>query len=129
MKKETEANLIKELASYLTMPMFFVDTDGNLIYYNEPAESILGKKFKDTGEMSESVWSRIFIPTDENGVPLLPESLPLVIAIEEQRPAYRKFWISGMDNVRREIEVTAFPLIDRDKQRLGAIAIFWESKQ
>ena len=34
------------------MPIFLVDTEGNLLYYNEPAEAILGRRFSETGANS-----------------------------------------------------------------------------
>jgi hypothetical protein len=37
-------------------------------------------------------------------------------------------WIQGLDQVRRHIEVTAFPLIGQAGRHLGAVAIFWEVK-
>jgi hypothetical protein len=51
---------------------FHYDTTGNLIFYNEPAENILGKKFNDTGEMPVEVWSTIFSQMDDFGNPISP---------------------------------------------------------
>lgn len=125
-QKEIEIILARQFASYLAMPIFIVDPEGALLFYNEPAESILGLRFEETGEMPASEWSRVFIPIDEDGTPLLPESLPLMIALTEHKPAHRRFWIQGMDNVRRHIEVVAFPLVGQANRHVGAIAIFWE---
>jgi PAS domain-containing protein len=128
-QREIEVILTRQLASYLAMPIFVVDPTGNLIYYNEPAERILGFEFEETGEMPASEWSTVFTPADETGVPLAPESLPLMIALHERRPAYRDFWIQGLDEVPRHIAVTAFPLIGQTNRFLGAVAIFWETTQ
>jgi PAS domain-containing protein len=125
-QKEIELILARQLASYLVMPIFIVDPKGTLIYYNEPAEGILGRHFEETGEMPVEVWSTLFKPTDETGEPLAPEALPLVIALTQHRPAHRDFWIEGLDGVRRLIEVTAFPLNGQSERYLGALAIFWE---
>lgn len=125
-QKEIELILARQLASYLVMPIFIVDTKGTLIYYNEPAEGILGRHFEETGEMPVEEWSTLFKPTDENDKPLAPEALPLVIALTQHRPAHRDMWIEGLDGVRRLIEVTAFPLNGQAERYLGALAIFWE---
>ena len=125
-QKEIELILARQLASYLAMPIFIVDPQGTLVYYNEPAERILGRRFAETGEMPVGEWSTIFKPMDEEGVPLMPEALPLVIALTERRPAHGSFWIRGLDGVLRHIEVTAFPLIGQAERYLGAIALFWE---
>lgn len=127
-QKEIELILARQLASYLVMPIFIVDPPGNLIYYNEPAEGILGRRFEETGEMPVEEWSTLFKPTDETGKPLAAESLPLVIALTQHRPAHRDMWIQGLDGVRRLIEVTAFPINGQAERYLGALAIFWEVK-
>jgi hypothetical protein len=57
---------------------------------------------------------------------LAPEALPLTIALAEQRPVHRAFWIHGLDNVHRHIEATCLPLIGQTQRFLGAMAIFWE---
>ena len=82
-QKEIELILARQLASYLAMPIFIVDPLGNLIYYNEPAEMILGRRFEETGEMPVEEWSTLFQPTDESGKPLAPKSLPLMVALTQ----------------------------------------------
>jgi PAS domain-containing protein len=126
-QKEIEVILMRQLASYLDMPVFLVDPEGNLIFYNERAERILGRRFEETGEMPATEWSTVFVPRDNMGQILPPEDLPLMIAISERRPAYRAFSIRGLDGVDRSIEVTAFPLVGLQGRHLGAAALFWES--
>ena len=41
--------LIRQLAGYLSVPLFLVDPKGDLLFYNEPAEAILGRRFEETG--------------------------------------------------------------------------------
>jgi hypothetical protein len=38
--------LTRQLAGYLSVPLFLVDQKGNLLYYNEPAEVLLGRRFE-----------------------------------------------------------------------------------
>jgi PAS domain-containing protein len=125
-QREIEIILSRQLASYLAIPIFIVDPEGNLLFYNEPAEAILGGRFEETGEMPVSEWSRVFKPTDHRGAALGPDKLPLMVAVTERRPAHRRFWIRGLDHVRRHIEVTAFPLVGQADRYLGAMALFWE---
>ena len=127
--REIEVILARQLASYLSMPIFIVDPEGNLAFYNEPAESILGRRFEETGEMPAAEWSTIFTPTDEEGAPLPSETLPLMIALAERRPAYRRFWIRGLDGMPHYIGVTAFPLSGQSDRFLGAVALFWEEEE
>jgi PAS domain-containing protein len=124
---EIEVILFRQLASSLAMPIFIVDPEGTLIFYNEPAEEILGRRFEETGELDTKEWSSVFSPTDEQGRPLPRESLPLTIALERRRPAHVRLWIRGLDQVPRHIDVTALPLIGQSQRFLGAAAIFWMS--
>jgi len=122
---EIEVILLRQLASYLAMPIFIVDPRGTLVFYNEPAEIILGKRFEETGEMSVEEWSKAFQATDEQGRPLEPEAVPLMIAFNDRRPTHGSLWIRGLDGVRRHIEATAFPLVGQSDRFLGAVVLFW----
>lgn len=126
-QQEIEVILSRHLAECLAMPIFIVNPDGDLIFYNEPAEAILGQSYTETGMMPAKEWATIFQPFDSEGNPLPPDELPLVIALREHHPAHRLFNIHGKDGVAREIEVTAFPLIGQADRFLGALAIFWEN--
>ena len=126
-QQEIEVILSRHLAECLAMPIFIVNPDGDLIFYNEPAEAILGQSYNETGMMRANEWATIFQPFDSNGNPLPPQELPLVIALREHHPAHKIFSIHGKDGVSREIEVTAFPLIGQADRFLGALAIFWEN--
>ena len=44
-----EVSLARALAKSLVIPIFIVDPEGVLLFYNEPAETILGQRFEDTG--------------------------------------------------------------------------------
>ena len=121
-----ELILTRQLASQLAMPVFLVDEAGTLVFYNEAAERILGRRFEETGAMTAAEWGRVFMPSDEQGKPLPAEALPLTIALREQRPAHADFHIRGLDAVVRRIEATAFPLIGLTGRLIGALAVFWE---
>ena len=124
---EIEVILTRELAGYLAMAIFVVDPAGSLIFYNEPAEALLGTRFEETGPMEMDDWAHVFDPRDEDGNPLEPESLPLVITLRDVRPTHGRFSIRGLDGTRRQLEVTAIPLIGLGGRLPGAAAIFWEA--
>ena len=111
------------------MPIFIVNPEGDLIFYNEPAEQILGQSYTETGMMPAQEWTTMFQPFDAEGNLIAPEDLPLMIALKERHPAHKRFSIHGQDGVSRKIEVTAFPLIGQADRFLGAVAIFWESSK
>ena len=90
-QQEIEVILSRQLAEYLEVPIFIVDPDGDLLYYNEPAEAVLGIRYAETGPLSASDWSTIFKPVDHQGQPMKPEELPLMIALTQQ--VYDSSWL------------------------------------
>ena len=126
-QKPIELILTRHLASSLAMPVFLVDAEGTLVFYNEPAERVLGVRFEETGEMPPSEWAGQWILTGGDGAPIPPECLPLSVAIAQRKPAHGVFTIHGSDGQRRYIEVTAIPLIQPSGQVVGAAAFFWET--
>ncbi len=121
-----ELILMKRLAGYLTVPIFVVDSIGNLLFYNEAAEAILGYRYEETGELPLEEWGTMFSPIDTDGLLLQPDDLPLATALREQRPVQGGFRLRGLDDVWRSIEVMAFPLGGQGGRPVGAAAIFWQ---
>ncbi len=126
--KDLELILSRQWADCLSIPIFITDARGNLLFYNEPAEEILGKKFDETGPMPVEVWSLIFSPHTEDGKPLEPEQLPLVQTLQFQKPCQGTFWITNLKERQFHLSVSSVPIIGRAGKFLGAIAIFWEKK-
>ena len=123
-----ELILSRQLADCLSVPVFIVDPEGNLLFYNPPAEKILGKKFEETGPMPVGDWGTSFMPHDEDGKPIPPEGLPLVQTLGTHLPAHRTFWIKSLEGNSTRISVTAIPIIGRAKEFSGAMAIFWDDE-
>lgn len=124
-QREVELILVRQLASYLTIPIFVVDPTGALIYFNEPAEELINRRFDETEELSLEDWTADLRPSLEDGSPVPHDDRPLVIALEGQRPAHRRLWISPQGGERLPIEVTAFPIVGQAGRDLGAVALFW----
>jgi PAS domain-containing protein len=118
--------LLRQLAGYLGVPLFLVDPKGDLLFYNESAEAILGLRFEETGGMPATKWTSMFTPIDEQGRPIPPEELPLVIALTMRRPASKRLYIHGLNGTRRHIHSTAFPVVGLQGEFLGGVSLFWE---
>ena len=125
---EIEIILNRQLADCLSIPVFITDTAGNLIFYNEPAEEVLGQRFEETGEMPVEEWSTVFKPLDKRGNALDPEELPLVRTLKEEVPHHKSFIIESLKGQLQNISVTSYPIISRTGKFLGAVAIFWKRK-
>jgi PAS domain-containing protein len=118
--------LARELADNSATPMFVVDPDGSLVFFNEPAEHVLGRSFAETGALGPDEWGSMFAPVDQQGNPIPLERLPLTKAMRHLTPAHLEMSITGLDGEPRKIAVTAFPLFARANEFVGAVAIFWE---
>ena len=125
-QQQVEVILMRQLASYLTMPIFIVGTDENLLFYNEAAGVLLGRRYDEVGEVPLQELATIFHTVAEDGSPLSTGDLPIAIALRERRPAHLRFKYQALDGVLRTVEATAFPLEGQGGRHLGAVAIFWE---
>jgi PAS domain-containing protein len=124
--RPVELLLMRQLASYLTTPILHVGPEGSLLFYNEAAERLLGRRFEEAEEMTAEEWSTLLEPAGEDGDPIGVEERPMIIALRRQQPAHRRFSIRGFDLVRHEIEGLAFPLVGQAGRHLGVVGIFWE---
>jgi PAS domain-containing protein len=124
---EVELILMRQLASYLTLPIFLVDAEGKLLFYNEAAEPHLGRRFEEAGEMPISELTTIFEITREDGSPFPNDEFPLAVALKQRRPTHESLRFRALDGLLHTIDVTAFPLEGQGGRHVGAVAIFWEN--
>jgi PAS domain-containing protein len=128
-QQAVEVILMRQLASSLAVPILVVDNKLNLVFFNEPAEKIVGRRFEETGMIRRGEWTNMFRPTYEDGSPVKREEMPLTIAIDQGRPAHNRSCIQGLDGAVRTIEGIAFPLEGQSGRKLGAVGIFWEVEE
>ena len=125
-QQAVETILTRRIASLLSAPVFLVDSEGRLLYFNAGAADVLGHPFDDMLRESRAKLYKAFRPRDEEGNPIDPEEHPLSIARREQRPLHRRSWIRGLDGHDRKIAITAIPLIGQSDRLVGAFGVFWE---
>ncbi|MFN2626363.1 MAG: PAS domain-containing protein [Mycobacteriales bacterium] len=118
--------LARELASNVAVPMFLVDSENTLVFYNEAANVAFGGPFGKTGELRHGEWAPRFNPTKPDGTPYQREQMPMVIALQERRPAYGEHLATDPDGRRRRVALTAIPLFSSPEDFVGVIATFWE---
>jgi len=121
-----EIILTRQLAEYLSVPLLLVDPQGDLLFYNEPAEKILGRRFEDTGRLSAEEWSSMVAVVDEQGRPVPSRDLPLMTALATRMPAHGRLRLVDGEHAARPFEVTAIPIAGLHGDFLGAAALFWE---
>lgn len=115
--------LARNLMSVLEVPSFLVDAEGVMVFFNEAAGEMLGKRFEETGRLERSQWNEIG-PVDANGDPVDAEGMPLRIALREGRPAHGRFHICTDERSIVEVETSAFPLVAGGDFH-GALVVFW----
>jgi PAS domain-containing protein len=121
--------LAREFASKLATATFIADDAGRLVFYNEPAEEIVGRTFAEAGEMSADEWASLFSTEELDGTPMELDKIPGGVALLERRPAHHTFRIVGLDGTARVISATAFPLFEHEDSFVGVVVIFWEHKE
>lgn len=117
----------RELASNLATPMFLLDADGHLVFYNDAAEVLLARPFSDVDQIEATVWAEMLNICDDNGEPLAPRHSPPGIALLERRPAHAAMQATAGDGSTHTVEVTAYPLFATPEELHGVVAIFWEN--
>jgi PAS domain S-box-containing protein len=117
--------LARAFASNLSTPMMIVDARGRLVFYNEAAEALTGRRFSEAEEMPMDEWIAAFEPRTASSEPLPPESRPARIAFDEHRASHLRYVATAAAGETVEVEVTAFPLFAQTEEFVGIVTIFW----
>jgi PAS domain-containing protein len=120
-----ELILARNLMSIISTPAFLVDTDGVLVFFNEAAGTLLGRRFEEAGKLDHTEWGTAWGPFDTEGKPIPFEELPLTVSLREGRPAHGAFSIRSATGDHHAIEASALPLVGTTGGFRGALAIFW----
>ena len=115
--------LARNLMSVLETPSFLVDHDGQMVFFNEAAGTLLGRRFEETGRLSREEWNAIG-PVDPSGHPVSSDKMPLAVALREGKPAHGRFNIRTDEEHIVEVETSAVPLVSGGDFH-GALVVFW----
>jgi PAS domain-containing protein len=124
-QRAVELILARQLAGSLTVPVLLIDARGDLLYINEPAEEIFGRRFDEIDSLPLEERGAILAPRDRDGRPLPADELPGALAMRGNRPVHAEFWINGLDGRPRATESTAIPLQGVDDRVVGALIAIW----
>ena len=113
-------NLITDLA----LPALLTDDEGGLLFYNEAAGALLGRRFEEIGPMSRDRWAHEYGPFDDEGRAMAADSLPLAQALRGGRPAQGSFMVRLGERGLRQVEVSAIPLLEMNRYD-GSLILFW----
>jgi PAS domain-containing protein len=121
-----ELILARNLVSAITLAAFIVDPEGKLVFFNDAAGELVGRRFEEVGRLRQEDWASEFGPFDEFGKVLPTEDLPLTTALREGLPAHDHFHMSVRDEELVEVDVSALPIATADGFK-GAIVVFWRT--
>jgi PAS domain-containing protein len=118
--------LARELGANLATPMFLIDAEGMLVFYNEAAELLIGRPFAELGEIPSLEFGETLQLADADGRPLRRRDSPAGVAFFERRPSHQAVVITTYDGARRTVEATAYPLFGAAHDMHGVLTVFWE---
>jgi PAS domain S-box-containing protein len=117
--------LARELASNLSTPMFVLDGEGTLVFFNDAAELILGKAHSEVGEISGLQLGEMLELRDEHDAPMRRRDSPAGVAFYQRRPEHRTVRVKMFDGTHRLVEATAYPLFGAGDMLHGVVTVFW----
>jgi PAS domain-containing protein len=118
--------LARELGANLATPMFLIDAEGMLVFYNEAAELLIGRPFGELGEIPSLAFGEVLQLADADGNPLRRRDSPAGVAFFERRPSHQVVFVTTYDGARRKVEATAYPLFGGEQDMHGVLTVFWE---
>ncbi len=114
----------RNLVTNLALPAILTDPEGRLLFFNDAAGEVLGRRFEEVGRLPREDWAREIGPFDDQGRPLAADSLPLASALRRGSPAQGRFHLRLARGALREVEVSALPLLQPGHFE-GALVVFW----
>jgi PAS domain-containing protein len=123
-QRPLELILARNLLSTLSTAAFLVNQPGDIVFYNEAAGALLGRRFEEKGAMSAQEWVEAFGPIDDDGTPIPLERQPLTAALRSNRPGHARHRIRSVTGGEQTVEVSGLPVIGADGFQ-GAMLFFW----
>jgi PAS domain-containing protein len=118
--------LAREFAANLATPMFLIDANGVLVFYNDAAAVLLGKPFAELGEIPAGEFGAMLEMATPDGEVVRRRDSPAGVAFFEGRPAHARVLATAYDGSRRMYEATAYPLFAAEGDMHGVMSVFWE---
>ena len=125
-QKPLQLILARNLLASLSTPAFLVDAPGDILFYNEAAGALLGRRFEGNGQMSAQEWLGTFGPFDPTTNEAIPlEDQALTQSLRRNRPGHAKAKIRSTDGTEHDIAVSGVPIVAGEEGFTGAMIFFW----
>jgi PAS domain-containing protein len=123
-QKPLELIIARNLLSSISTPAFLVGQEGTLLFYNEAAGALVGRRFEETGTMTATEWTTAFGPFGDDDQPIPYDQVPLTHNLRRGRPSHGEFRICAAGGNHQDIEASGIPIVGPGGSS-GAIVIFW----
>lgn len=123
-QRPLELILARNLLSGISTPAFLVGEGGPLLFYNDAAGAMLGRRFEDTSVLAADDWTQAFGPLDSHGDAMPFERIPATTALRSNRPYHGHFAIRSAGGAELDIAASAIPIVGPSGAS-GAIVFFW----
>ena len=118
--QDIEFILARQLSEFLSSPIAIVDHDGRMIYYNESAEFIIGKKFNESGEIESREWDeRMYDENKINSIKML--DLPFLKVLSGRIIIEGEYWMRNFEEIEQKVRFICIPLVGMAQRELGAL--------
>jgi PAS domain-containing protein len=119
--------LARELAANLATPMYLIDAEGTLVFFNEAAELMLGRRYSEVGPITALEFGTMLEPAYLDGTPMRRRDSPAGVAFYRHEPCHRTLLATTLEGTREQFEVTAYPLFGHVGDMHGVLTVFWRA--
>ena len=119
-----ELILARSLAGSLSVPASVVDAKGTIVWFNDPAERLLGRRAEETLELDPAEIIELLDVHDTDGKPLNPNDMPSLLAVKDGLPHLVKLLVNGADGTQA-VRAVALPLATPEGTVVGALVTWY----
>jgi PAS domain-containing protein len=119
--------LARELAANLATPMFLIDAEGTLVFFNDAAELMLGRRYGEVGPITALEFGTMLDMAYLDGTPMRRRDSPGGVAFYRHEPCHLSLLATTLDGTRAQFEVTAYPLFGHVGDMHGVLTLFWRA--
>ena len=111
-QKPLELILARNLLSSISTPAFLVGEHGALLFFNDAAAAMLGRRFEETGhDDGASEWTASSVRSAPTNEPIPYEQIPATAALRKNRPFHGDFRICGAGGKHQDVAASAIPIV------------------
>jgi PAS domain-containing protein len=124
-QRPLELILARNLMASLSTPALLVNREGDVVFFNDAAGAVLGRRFEETGPMSAHDWVETYGPLDDREEPIPVEEQPITAMLRRNKPGHARERIRTSTGAVCPIAVSGVPVISSDGMQ-GAMVFFWK---